>query len=63
MILPDWPSTTKWLTPEEKFLAVQRLAHDGIGNTGTGGDDPSHNQAMKAWDQQDIPQITTPNSH
>lgn len=47
MILPDWPSTTKWLTPEERFLAVQRLAHDGIGNTGTGGDEPSHNQAMK----------------
>jgi MFS family permease len=66
MILPDWPSTTKWLTPEEKviiegtppsrhfthlplfqFIAVQRLAHDGIGNTGAGGDEPTHWEAAK----------------
>ena len=25
MILPDWPSTTPWLTPEEK---VHRLIHN-----------------------------------
>ncbi|KAH8923810.1 MFS general substrate transporter [Atractiella rhizophila] len=24
-ILPDWPETTKWLTPEERVLAVHRL--------------------------------------
>ncbi|KIM44203.1 hypothetical protein M413DRAFT_443232 [Hebeloma cylindrosporum] len=47
MILPDWPSTTSWLTPEEKFLAVQRLSHDGIGNTGAGGKEPTHREAAK----------------
>ncbi|KAG5652487.1 hypothetical protein H0H81_004843 [Sphagnurus paluster] len=47
MILPDWPSTTSWLTPEEKFIAVQRLAHDGIGNTGAGGHEPTHMEAAK----------------
>ncbi|KAF8063345.1 major facilitator superfamily domain-containing protein [Lyophyllum atratum] len=47
MILPDWPSTTKWLTPEEKFIAVQRLSHDGIGNTATGEPQPTHAQAAK----------------
>ena len=45
-ILPDWPSTTKWLSPEEKFIAVQRLAADGIGNTGT-GNQPTHSEAAK----------------
>lgn len=29
--MADYPSTTKWLTPEERLLAAQRLAHDGIG--------------------------------
>ncbi|KAF8151783.1 major facilitator superfamily domain-containing protein [Crassisporium funariophilum] len=48
MILPDWPATTKWLTPEERFLAVQRLAHDGIGGvTAAGGVQPTHKEAMK----------------
>ncbi|KAK0187187.1 major facilitator superfamily domain-containing protein [Armillaria mellea] len=47
MILPDWPSTTKWLTPEERFIAIQRLAYDGIGNTATGQSDaPSHKEAF-----------------
>ncbi|KAL1755540.1 major facilitator superfamily domain-containing protein [Schizophyllum commune] len=45
-ILPDWPSTTKWLSPEEKFIAVQRLAADGIGNTGI-GNQPTHSEAAK----------------
>ena len=31
--MADWPSTTKWLTPEERLLAAQRLAYDGLGNT------------------------------
>ncbi|KAJ6618005.1 major facilitator superfamily domain-containing protein [Mycena sp. CBHHK59/15] len=48
MILPDWPSTTTWLTPEEKFIAVQRLAYDGIGtNGGSGVQEPSHSEAAK----------------
>lgn len=53
IFLPDWPSTTSWLTPEERvrgrivefvfplssdshwsqFIAIQRLAYDGIGGT------------------------------
>lgn len=33
MILPDYPSTTMWLSPEERVLAAQRLAYDGIGHT------------------------------
>ena len=31
--MPDWPSTTKWLSSEEQILAAQRLAYDGLGNT------------------------------
>ncbi|PPQ68912.1 hypothetical protein CVT26_001849 [Gymnopilus dilepis] len=46
MILPDWPATTSWLTPEEKFLATQRLTHDGIGNT-SDASQPSHMQAVR----------------
>ncbi|KAF8905904.1 major facilitator superfamily domain-containing protein [Mucidula mucida] len=49
-ILPDWPATTSWLTPEERFIAVQRLAYDGIG--GVSGKDaqhaePTHGEAFK----------------
>jgi hypothetical protein len=33
MILPDWPSTTKWLSEEEQILAAQRLAYDGLAST------------------------------
>ncbi|EIM86072.1 MFS general substrate transporter [Stereum hirsutum FP-91666 SS1] len=45
--LPDWPATTKWLSPEEKFIATQRLAYDGIGGTQDSGavEQPSHGQA------------------
>jgi hypothetical protein len=32
-IMADYPSTTRWLSPEERILAAQRLAHDGLGNT------------------------------
>lgn len=39
MIMPDWPTTTRWLTPEEQHLAVQRLAHDGLAATSSGGGD------------------------
>ncbi|ORX38164.1 major facilitator superfamily domain-containing protein [Kockovaella imperatae] len=36
-IMPDYPSTTSWLTQEERLLAAQRLAFDGLANTqGTG---------------------------
>ena len=28
-ILPDFPTTTRWLTPLERELAIQRMAEDG----------------------------------
>ena len=28
-ILPDFPHNTKWLTPEERVVAISRLAEDG----------------------------------
>lgn len=28
--MPDWPSTTRWLSGEERILAAQRLAYDGV---------------------------------
>jgi MFS family permease len=31
--MPDWPSTTKWLTEGERILASERLAYDGLGDT------------------------------
>ncbi|KAG0708677.1 MFS general substrate transporter [Suillus ampliporus] len=30
-ILPDFPHNTRWLTPEERALAISRLAEDGHG--------------------------------
>ncbi|KAJ8584967.1 MFS general substrate transporter [Rhizopogon salebrosus TDB-379] len=33
-ILPDFPHNTRWLTPEEKALAISRLAEDNNGTTG-----------------------------
>ncbi|EQB58974.1 major facilitator superfamily transporter [Colletotrichum gloeosporioides Cg-14] len=33
-ILPDEPLTTRWLTPEEKILANERILRDTVGNTG-----------------------------
>ncbi|ETW78559.1 major facilitator superfamily [Heterobasidion irregulare TC 32-1] len=48
IFLPDWPSTTSWLTPEERFIAIQRLAYDGIGGTQDATiQQPSHSQAAK----------------
>ncbi|KAG7441170.1 MFS general substrate transporter [Guyanagaster necrorhizus] len=46
MILPDWPMTTKWLTAEEKFIAVQRLKQDGIGGVAV-GNEPTHKECLK----------------
>lgn len=28
-ILPDFPDTTRWLSPQEKFIAQSRLVDDG----------------------------------
>ncbi|KAG1854211.1 major facilitator superfamily domain-containing protein [Suillus subalutaceus] len=33
-ILPDFPHNTKWLTPEERALAISRLAADGTDELG-----------------------------
>jgi hypothetical protein len=34
-ILPDFPATTKWLTPLERELAMQRMTEDvGVGDQG-----------------------------
>ncbi|KAK0433316.1 major facilitator superfamily domain-containing protein [Armillaria borealis] len=46
MILPDWPTTTKWMTTEEKFIAVQRLKHDGIGGVAV-GEERTHKECLK----------------
>lgn len=46
MFMPDWPATTKFLTEEERVLAAQRLAYDGLGNT-TGGEKTSEWKAVK----------------
>jgi MFS family permease len=48
MILPDWPATTRWLSEEETFLAIQRLRYDGIASSGSEGDaQPTHGEAFK----------------
>ncbi|OWZ36514.1 nicotinamide mononucleotide permease [Cryptococcus neoformans AD2-60a] len=46
-IMPDWPSTTKFLSPDERLLAAQRLAHDGLGNTAGAQGHVGHWQALK----------------
>ncbi|OBT56124.1 hypothetical protein VE04_02798 [Pseudogymnoascus sp. 24MN13] len=33
-LLPDDPSVTKWLTPEERVIAVHRIHQDTVGETG-----------------------------
>ena len=47
MILPDWPSTTKWLTEEEQILAAQRLAYDGLASTQGASGKTGHWEACK----------------
>lgn len=45
--MPDYPSTSEWLTPEERLLAAQRLAYDGLGNTQGGHERISEWEAVK----------------
>lgn len=45
--MPDYPSTTRGLTPEERQLACQRLAYDGIGNTQGDGEKIKSSVALK----------------
>ncbi|EJT53305.1 nicotinamide mononucleotide permease [Trichosporon asahii var. asahii CBS 2479] len=46
IFMPDWPATTKFLSPAERQLAAQRLAADGLGNT-AGGEKTSEWSAVK----------------
>lgn len=49
MILPDWPSTTRWLSEEETFLAVQRLKYDGISASGGSETAPlTHKESLRS---------------
>lgn len=45
-LLPDFPSTTRWLTAEEKVIASARLTQDNLGDTQT-GKDIGHTEALK----------------
>ncbi|WVF68217.1 hypothetical protein IAT40_002982 [Kwoniella sp. CBS 6097] len=45
--MPDWPSTTKFLSGEERILAAQRLAYDGLANTAGAQGHIGHWQAIK----------------
>ena len=45
--MPDYPSTTKWLTGEERVLAAQRLAYDGLANTQGAGVRAGPGEAFK----------------
>ena len=51
--MADYPSNTRWLSPEERLLASKRLAYDGIGNTqgakGTIGAWESVKMAFTDW--------------
>lgn len=42
-ILPDFPTTTKWLTPIERKLAIQRMIED-VGETDEESKEDDHNQ-------------------
>ncbi|WVR08625.1 hypothetical protein IAU60_005680 [Kwoniella sp. DSM 27419] len=46
-IMPDWPSTTKFLSNEERILAVQRLAYDGLASTAGAQGHIGHWKAVK----------------
>ncbi|ESK97617.1 sugar transporter [Moniliophthora roreri MCA 2997] len=52
-ILPDFPETTKWLSPLERTLAIQRLAEDvGVGDqdqTESGSKGSGFIQCMTDW--------------
>ena len=51
--MPDYPNNTMWLSPEERLLAAQRLAYDGLANTqgahGRIGEWEATKMAFKDW--------------
>jgi hypothetical protein len=46
--MPDWPSTTKWLSEDERMLAIQRLAYDGLASTAGAQGHMGHWEAVRA---------------
>lgn len=50
-VLPDFPTTTRWLSPQERALAIRRMEEDvGIGDQGeTEGDGNGLWLAITDW--------------
>lgn len=46
-LLPDFPLTTKWLTPEERQLAHSRMEYDNVQNKGETGTLAGLKQAVR----------------
>lgn len=46
-VLPDFPLTTKWLTPEERQLAYSRMELDTVQNEGQTGTFEGLKQAIR----------------
>ncbi|GAC76394.1 permease of the major facilitator superfamily [Moesziomyces antarcticus T-34] len=46
-VLPDFPATTRWLSPRERAIASRRLALDSVGSAQGGDEDITHTQAAK----------------
>ena len=51
-ILPDFPSTTRWLSPDERHLAMKRMEEDaGVGDEGqTEGNGHTMGLRLALWD-------------
>jgi signal transduction histidine kinase len=45
-ILPDFPTTTKWLSPQERALAIRRMEEDASG-MGDNGEDSNNASALQ----------------
>jgi hypothetical protein len=45
--MADYPSNTRWLSPEEQLLAAQRLAYDGLGNAQSAHGRITEKEALK----------------
>ena len=49
-VLPDFPTTTRWLTPQERALAIKRMEEDvGISDQEVGGHGNGFWQAITDW--------------
>lgn len=46
-ILPDFPTTSRWLSPEERALAIRRMEEDA--NIGVGDEDQTEGQGSGLW--------------